>query len=172
MASLYFVAGVFGAIANPIANVPVAISLVAAAVYFLTVFVRMPLHTGWFGRTLWLLLLLVLVTEILLCLVPPTARDELTHHLAIPRLYVRSGKIVEVPMALYSYYPVLDMLYTPWVGWGSIGPKARALSFRIFDGTYSVRVFVPPHERRLRSSGFFFLRHAARRIASEPLGIC
>ena len=54
-----------------------------------------------------------------LCLVPPTARDELTHHLAIPRLYVRSGKIVEVPMALYSYYPMLlDMLYTPWVGWG------------------------------------------------------
>ena len=94
VASLYFVAGLFGQIANPIANGFVAISLVAAAVYFLSVFVRMPLHAGWLGRSLWVFLLLVLVTQILLCLVPPTARDELTHHLAIPRLYVRSGKII------------------------------------------------------------------------------
>jgi hypothetical protein len=50
---------------------------------------------------------------------PPTARDELTHHLAIPRLYVRAGRIIEVPMAPYSYYPMLlDMLYTPWLYWG------------------------------------------------------
>ena len=57
--------------------------------------------------------------EIILCLVPPTARDELTHHLAIPQLYVRAGRIIEVPMAPYSYFPMLlDMLYTPWIYWG------------------------------------------------------
>jgi hypothetical protein len=57
--------------------------------------------------------------EILLSIVPPTARDELTHHLALPRLYARAGRIVDVPIAPYSYYPMLlDMLYTPWVYWG------------------------------------------------------
>ena len=67
------------------------------------------------GRTdLWLAIFVILVTEIILCLVPPTARDELTHHLAIPQLYARAGRIIEVPMAPYSYFPMLlDMLYTP-----------------------------------------------------------
>ena len=47
------------------------------------------------------------------------ARDELTHHLTIPRFYARAGRIIEVPMAPYSYFPMLlDMLYTPWVVWG------------------------------------------------------
>src|SRR5690349_18646272 len=118
-ASLYFVAGLFGAIASPIANVALALAVFGAAVFFVGVFARMPVSTNWVGRIIWSLLLIVLLTQVLLCLVPPTARDELTHHLAIPRLYVRSGKIVAVPMALYSYYPMLlDMLYTPWVAWG------------------------------------------------------
>jgi hypothetical protein len=43
----------------------------------------------------------------------------MTHHLAIPRVYARAGRIFEFPMALYSYYPMLlDMLFTPWVVWG------------------------------------------------------
>ncbi len=57
--------------------------------------------------------------EWLLGFLPPTSRDELTHHLAIPKLYADAGRIVEVPMAPYAYYPMLvDMLYTPWIYWG------------------------------------------------------
>ncbi|HEU4640243.1 MAG TPA: phospholipid carrier-dependent glycosyltransferase, partial [Candidatus Binatia bacterium] len=57
--------------------------------------------------------------EIVLGFLPPTARDELTHHLAIPKLYARAGRIIEVPMAPYAYYPMLlDMLYTPFIYWG------------------------------------------------------
>ena len=61
----------------------------------------------------------ILLVECLLGLLPPTSRDELTHHLAIPKLYADAGRIVEVPVAPYAYYPMLvDMLYTPWVYWG------------------------------------------------------
>ncbi len=65
------------------------------------------------------MILALLALEIVLGLVPPTARDELTHHLLLPRLYVRAGRIFDLPFALYSYYPMLlDMLYTPWLRWG------------------------------------------------------
>jgi hypothetical protein len=100
-------------------NLFVATSLVAAAGFFLTAFIGALWGTNWVGRVFWFAIFIILVTEIILCLVPPTARDELTHHLAIPRLYARAGRIIEVPMAPYAYYPMLlDMLYTPWVYWG------------------------------------------------------
>ncbi len=54
----------------------------------------------------------------LLDLTPPVARDELTHHLAIPALYLRAQRIVEVPFAEQSYYPMLiEMAYTPLLRW-------------------------------------------------------
>ena len=60
-----------------------------------------------------------MLVEWLLGFLPPTSRDELTHHLAIPKLYADAGRIVEVPVAPYAYYPMLvDMLYTPWIYWG------------------------------------------------------
>jgi hypothetical protein len=71
------------------------------------------------GRGLWAAILGYLLVEIILGLLPPASRDELTHHLAIPRLYAEAGRVVEVPIAPYAYYPMLlDMLYTPWVYWG------------------------------------------------------
>ncbi|MBI2358531.1 MAG: hypothetical protein HYV04_06430, partial [Deltaproteobacteria bacterium] len=71
------------------------------------------------GVFLWLASFLILVFAALLGFLPPTARDELAHHLALPRLYAGAGRIFEVPFALYSYYPMLlDMLYVPWVQWG------------------------------------------------------
>ncbi|HUI28276.1 MAG TPA: glycosyltransferase family 39 protein, partial [Candidatus Kryptonia bacterium] len=64
-------------------------------------------------------------------LVPPIARDELTHHLAIPALYVRAGRLLEVPFADQAYYPMLlEMFYTPLVahGW-EIAAKYLHLGF-------------------------------------------
>jgi hypothetical protein len=100
-------------------NLSVAVVLLLAALFFFAQFLAIPHRTNWLGRIIWGAILIVLVGEILLGALPPTSRDELSHHLAIPKLYVKAGQIIEVPMAPYSYYPMLlDMLYTPWLYWG------------------------------------------------------
>ena len=44
--------------------------------------------------------------------VPPVSRDALTHHLAVPRLWVESGGIHARPDIVFTYYPqLLDVLY-------------------------------------------------------------
>jgi 4-amino-4-deoxy-L-arabinose transferase-like glycosyltransferase len=62
------------------------------------------------------MLAVILVSSILaviaLSLVPPTTKDELVHHLAVPKLYIEHGGIYEIPFAEYSYYPMnLELLY-------------------------------------------------------------
>ena len=118
-ATLYFLAGVSGHLGSPLLNIFTASFLILAALFFLYIFfVSLP-EKSRLGSLIWILILLVLCVEVVLGLVPPTARDELTHHLAIPRLYVKSGRIFEIPFAPYSYYPMLlDMLYTPFIKWG------------------------------------------------------
>jgi hypothetical protein len=119
VATIYFLLGLAGYVDSVLLNLLVAASLIAASIFFLKSFIGALWQTSWTGRIIWLSIVVILGAEIVLCLVPPTARDELTHHLAIPRLYARAGRIIEVPMAPYSYYPMLlDMLYTPWVYWG------------------------------------------------------
>jgi hypothetical protein len=119
VATIYFLFGLAGYVGNIGLDLFVAASLALSVLFFLSAFVQTVFQTHWLGRILWLAILIIVGVEVLLCFVPPTARDELTHHLAIPRLYARVGRIIEVPMAPYSYYPMLlDMLYTPWVAWG------------------------------------------------------
>jgi len=49
---------------------------------------------------------------VLLASVPPVDRDALTHHLAVPKLYLKHGGMVEIPSVPFSYYPMnLDLLY-------------------------------------------------------------
>jgi hypothetical protein len=118
-ATLYFFAGLAGYVASLLPNFFIAAALVGGLLFFLREFLRASGGTFWVGRCLWLAILVIMISTVILCLVPPTARDELTHHLSIPRLYARAGRIIEVPMAPYSYYPMLlDMFYTPWVYWG------------------------------------------------------
>ncbi|MDP3939989.1 MAG: glycosyltransferase family 39 protein [Deltaproteobacteria bacterium] len=51
---------------------------------------------------------------------PPVARDALIHHLALPRLFLDAGRIVDVPFALHAAYPQgTDMLYLLPVGLGA-----------------------------------------------------
>ena len=67
-----------------------------------------------FGIQITLLLLLValLGSIALLAWVPPVSRDALTHHLAVPKLYLQNGGIYEIPSIKFSYYPMnLDLLY-------------------------------------------------------------
>lgn len=50
---------------------------------------------------------------VLLASVPPVSRDALSHHLAVPKLWVAHGGIYETPDIVFSYYPqLLDLLYT------------------------------------------------------------
>lgn len=62
-----------------------------------------------------LFLALLVITISCICLlawVPPVSRDALIHHLAIPKLYLQQGGIVEIPGLNFSYYPMnLDLLY-------------------------------------------------------------
>ena len=117
-ATFYLVSGWAGYVGSLVPNVALAGVLIFAAAYFLYIFFVLLLDKSWLGFLLWFLILLVLAMEIVLGLVPPTARDELTHHLAVPKLYASAGKIYEIPFDSPSYYPMLlDMLFTPWVKW-------------------------------------------------------
>ena len=58
------------------------------------------------------LLASLVIAIILLSWVPPVSRDALTHHLAVPKLYLQHGGIYEIPSIGFSYYPMnLDLLY-------------------------------------------------------------
>jgi hypothetical protein len=64
-----------------------------------------------FGLILSPLIILVASVIILSC-VPPVAKDELVHHLAVPKLYLKHGGMVEIPFMDFSYYPMnVDLLY-------------------------------------------------------------
>ena len=117
--TVYLLAGLAGFVRNPVLNFSIAAVLVAALVFFLVNFFALFRQTGWIGRSLWFGILAILIAQAILGSLPPTSRDELTHHLAIPKLYSDAGRIIEVPVAPYAYYPMLiDMLYTPWIYWG------------------------------------------------------
>ncbi|MEW6775575.1 MAG: hypothetical protein AB1405_04735 [Bdellovibrionota bacterium] len=50
--------------------------------------------------------------ELLRCLLPPTASDELTHHLALPQLWLRTGEIRPIQGITVSYFPAwTEVLY-------------------------------------------------------------
>jgi hypothetical protein len=118
-ATVYFLFGLLGYVHHPLLNLSVALVFLLGAIFFVVNFLAIPRQTNWVGWILWAAVCFLVVFEVLLGLLPPTSRDELTHHLAIPKLYANAGRIVEVPMAPYAYYPMLlDMLYTPWVYWG------------------------------------------------------
>lgn len=74
--------------------------------------------------TIWTWLLLAVGAAFCLALavlnvLPPFARDELTHHLAIPALFLRAGHVEEIPFADQAYYPMLvTLLYTPLLAQG------------------------------------------------------
>jgi len=62
----------------------------------------------------------IFVVEIVLCLTPPTSRDALIHHLAIPKLWIRHGGWFETPWADFSYYPMnVDLLYLVPLAFGN-----------------------------------------------------
>ena len=63
-------------------------------------------------RVLFCLLAVLVIAIVILASVPPVSRDALTHHLAVPKLYLQQGGLCEIPSVGFSYYPMnLDLLY-------------------------------------------------------------
>jgi 4-amino-4-deoxy-L-arabinose transferase-like glycosyltransferase len=74
------------------------------------------------------------ISILVLSSVPPVNRDELTHHLAIPKLYLEHGGIYEIPSIKFSYYPMnMELLYLIPLFFGNdIIPKYIHFSFALF----------------------------------------
>jgi dolichyl-phosphate-mannose-protein mannosyltransferase len=79
------------------------------------------------------LLLSLIISIVILSYVPPVSRDALTHHLAVPKLYLKHGGIYEIPELKYSYYPMnLDLLYLIPLSFGNdIIPKYIHFSYAL-----------------------------------------
>ena len=55
---------------------------------------------------------ILIVSIVILSSVPPVSRDALSHHLAVPKLYLKHGGIFEIPHVVFSYYPMnIELLY-------------------------------------------------------------
>ncbi len=92
------------------------------------------IHFRTFSRCFLALLLSVIVISIIvLSLVPPVSRDALTHHLAVPKLYLRHGGVYEIPAVPFSYYPMnLDLIYIiPLHFENDIAPKLIHFTFAL-----------------------------------------
>jgi 4-amino-4-deoxy-L-arabinose transferase-like glycosyltransferase len=83
-----------------------------------------------------LLLLALIIATIILGSVPPVDRDALTHHLFVPKLWLKHGGIYEIPEIPFSYYPMnLDLLYTIPLYFGNdIIPKYIHYLFALLTG--------------------------------------
>jgi len=81
-------------------------------------------------------IILFLCTEIAINLTPPISRDALIHHLAVPKLWLKHGRIYEIPWANYAYYPMnINLLYVIFLYFkNDIAPKFIHLAFGMGTG--------------------------------------
>ena len=77
--------------------------------------------------------LILVGSVVLLALVPPVSKDALTHHLAVPKLWLTHKRMYEIPFMPYSYYPMnLDFLYLiPLYLGRDIAPKFIHFAFAL-----------------------------------------
>lgn len=97
-----------------------------------------------------MLLLALIIATIILGSVPPVDRDALTHHLFVPKLWLKHGGIYEIPEIPFSYYPMnLDLLYTIPLYFGNdIIPKYIHYFFAL-------------------ATAFLLYRHLAKRLGTH-----
>jgi 4-amino-4-deoxy-L-arabinose transferase-like glycosyltransferase len=82
---------------------------------------------------LWGALAFLICSIVILSLVPPVSKDELVHHLALPKLYLKHGGMYEIPFMSFSYYPMnLQLLYMIPLYFGDdIAPKLIHFAFAL-----------------------------------------
>ncbi len=104
--------------------------------------------------------ILFVLSIIVLSSVPPVSRDALTHHLAIPKLYIENGAIYEIPDSIASYYPMnVDLLYLIPLYFGNdIVPKYIHFSFAILTALF-IYLYLREHIGSLWGwlGAFFFI---------------
>lgn len=90
------------------------------------------------NRLLYILILLGLLLAVIIAIsimasVPPVSRDALTHHLAIPKLYLEYGGMYEIPRFWFSYFPMnVTLLYAIPLYFGNdILPKFIHFAFAL-----------------------------------------
>jgi len=95
------------------------------------------------------LFILLIVSIVILSCVPPVAKDELVHHLAVPKLYLKHSALYEIPFMEFSYYPMnLQLLYLIPLYFGNdIVPKLIHFSFALLTA-YLIFLYL---QRRLGS---------------------
>jgi hypothetical protein len=95
------------------------------------------------------LLAVVIILNVIMASVPPVNRDELTHHLSIPKLYVKNGGMFEIPNVKFSYYPMnIDLLYIIPLYYGNdIFPKYIHMLFGILTACFIYK-FLNEYEGR------------------------
>jgi len=101
-----------------------------------------------------LLLLALIIATIILGSTPPVDRDALTHHLFVPKLWLKHGGIYEIPEIPFSYYPMnLDLLYTIPLYFGNdIIPKYIHYFFALLTGLLLYQYL---HKRLGKAYGLF-----------------
>jgi Dolichyl-phosphate-mannose-protein mannosyltransferase len=92
---------------------------------------------------------LLLCMEILLNITPPISRDALIHHLAVPKLWLKRGRIYEIPWANYAYYPMnIDLLYALCLYFkNDLAPKFIHLAFGMGTGLMIFLYLKPKYGR-------------------------
>jgi 4-amino-4-deoxy-L-arabinose transferase-like glycosyltransferase len=94
---------------------------------------HLELRSLWFRGLVTAIVLLFAIGIGIIAGVPPVSRDALTHHLAVPKLYLKHGGLVELPGIAFSYYPMnLDLLYLVPLFFGNdILPKYIHFTFAV-----------------------------------------
>ena len=79
------------------------------------------------------ILLIIFIFQFILSSTPPYARDALVYHLTIPKIYLKSHRIAEIPGNIYSNFPLnIEMLYLFGLSFSNpIFPKIINFSFNL-----------------------------------------
>lgn len=95
-------------------------------------------------------LLLISITAVILsalplALMPPSVRDELIQHLAVPRLYLARGGVFQIPFMGFSYLPQnVDLLYIIPLAFGNdVLPRLTHLLFAVLTGLVIYCYLIP-----------------------------
>jgi len=91
-----------------------------------------------------------------LALMPPSVRDELIAHLAIPKLYIDAGRIIEIRHIGFSYLPQnIDLLYLIPLALGNdIAPRLVHLLFAVLTASLVYSFILPRAGRSYALAGF------------------
>jgi len=141
---------------------PLAIALLTSIIFFIILlkidFVSpredSQAAEGHMPLRIWEKLLILSITAVTLsavplALMPPSIRDEIIQHLAVPKLYLERGHIFQIPFMGFSYLPQnIDLLYIIPLAFGSdVTARLMHLLFAVLTGLV-IYCYLVPREGR------------------------